>query len=72
MIQGSFVALYGHNRTELPCYERYCHYKKPIKFLVDMEFAGFETAPEVSYILAVGVLAYVLTAITVWFKLNKR
>uniref|UniRef100_A0A146M7D3 ATP-binding cassette sub-family G member 1 n=1 Tax=Lygus hesperus TaxID=30085 RepID=A0A146M7D3_LYGHE len=71
--QGSFLSLYGNNRSDLPCMEEiYCHYKKPAKFLQEMGFDGFQPIPEVSYILAVGLLAYSLTAFTVWFKLNKR
>ncbi|KAK9508109.1 hypothetical protein O3M35_007842 [Rhynocoris fuscipes] len=70
--QGSFLSLYGYNRTELPCYDLYCHYRQPLKFLKEMGFTDFQPLPELCYIIAIGFLAYVLTAFSVWFKLNRR
>ncbi|XP_014247502.1 ATP-binding cassette sub-family G member 1-like [Cimex lectularius] len=71
-LQGSFLSLYGNGRDELPCYEIYCHYKKPQIFLKDMGFSDFQTGPEICYIIFIGLLSYALTVLSIWFKLNKR
>ncbi|XP_073989555.1 ATP-binding cassette sub-family G member 1-like [Rhodnius prolixus] len=70
--QGSFLSLYGNNRKELPCHDLYCHYKQPVKFLNEMGFMDFRPVPEFCYIVAIGLLAYALTAFSVWYKLNRR
>ncbi|XP_046664166.1 ATP-binding cassette sub-family G member 1-like isoform X1 [Homalodisca vitripennis] len=70
--QGSFYSLYGFNRTTLICDEFYCHYKNPTKFLKEMGFNNVNIEFDIKYILFCGVVFYILTIFSVWFKLNKR
>lgn len=70
--QGSFLSLYGSGRDDLPCNEFYCHYKKPIVFLTEMEMTDVQPVHEVCYILFVGVISYLFTLFSVWSKLNRR
>ncbi|XP_054261224.1 ATP-binding cassette sub-family G member 1 [Macrosteles quadrilineatus] len=70
--QGSFYSLYGFNRSTLACEEYYCHFKTPSKFLKEMEFNNVNIALDVNYILLCGVVFYILTIYSVWYKLNKR
>ncbi|KAL5239615.1 hypothetical protein ACI65C_007025 [Semiaphis heraclei] len=76
-VRGSFQSLvytlYGFNRGVLPCSdEMYCHYKNPIKFLTEMEFAQVNIYPEFFYICFFFLCTYVLTTTVIWYRLNKR
>lgn len=39
-LEGYIGAIYGYNRDTLPCYELYCHYKHPSKFLREVAMRG--------------------------------
>ncbi|XP_022165957.1 ATP-binding cassette sub-family G member 1 isoform X2 [Myzus persicae] len=76
-VRGSFQSLvytlYGFGRGVLPCSdEMYCHYKNPIKFLTEMEFAQVNIYPEFFYICFFFLCTYVLTTTVIWYRLNKR
>ncbi|XP_015369893.1 PREDICTED: ATP-binding cassette sub-family G member 1-like [Diuraphis noxia] len=76
-VRGSFQSLvytlYGFSRGVLPCSdEMYCHYKNPIKFLTEMEFAQVNIYPEFFYICFFFLCTYVLTTTVIWYRLNKR
>lgn len=45
-LEGSMDALFGHNRSKLPCNEIYCHYQIPAKFIkeIDMQRNEFYSA----------------------------
>lgn len=70
--QGSFYSLYGFNRSTLVCPEFYCHFRYPPKFLQEMQFDHVDITFDINYILLCGVLFYLLTVYSIWFKLNKR
>ncbi|XP_066599569.1 ATP-binding cassette sub-family G member 1 [Prorops nasuta] len=65
-------AVYGGHRMDLTCDEFYCHYKKPSKFLSEMEIMDTSVLNSLILILGVGVLMHVLTASALWCKLNRR
>lgn len=76
-VRGSFQSLvytlYGFGRGVLPCSdEMYCHYKNPMKFLTEMEFAQVNIYPEFFYICFFFLCTYVLTTTVIWYRLNKR
>ncbi|XP_025199709.1 ATP-binding cassette sub-family G member 1-like [Melanaphis sacchari] len=76
-VRGSFQSLvytlYGFGRDVLPCSdEMYCHYKNPIKFLTEMEFAQVNIYPEFFYICFFFLCTYILTTTIIWYRLNKR
>ncbi|XP_060851168.1 ATP-binding cassette sub-family G member 1-like [Rhopalosiphum padi] len=76
-VRGSFQSLvytlYGFGRDVLPCAdEMYCHYKNPMKFLTEMEFAQVNIYPEFFYICFFFLCTYVLTTTVIWYRLNKR
>jgi len=76
-VRGSFQSLvytlYGFGRHVLPCAdEMYCHYKNPMKFLTEMEFAQVNIYPEFFYICFFFLCTYVLTTTVIWYRLNKR
>ena len=69
---GSFSSLYSYNRSDLPCHQFYCHYKKPEKFLREMGFPDFDPIANFCWIIIFGSVMYMLTVIAVWYRLNKR
>jgi len=71
--QSILYSLYGVDRDVLPCSdEMYCHYKNPVKFLTEMEFAGVNIYSEFFYICSFLLCTYVLTTTVIWCRLNKR
>ncbi|XP_011700521.1 PREDICTED: ATP-binding cassette sub-family G member 4 [Wasmannia auropunctata] len=64
--------VYGYDRMDLLCDEFYCHYKKPIKFLTEMEINDVNVVNNLVLILGIGVLMHLLTASALWCKLNRR
>lgn len=64
--------VYGFDRTDLKCDDFYCHYKKPIKFLTEMDIVDINVVNNLILILGVGVLMHLLTASALWCKLNRR
>ncbi|KAL4097868.1 hypothetical protein QTP88_022571 [Uroleucon formosanum] len=71
--QSILYSLYGLDRGVLPCSdEMYCHYKNPVKFLTEMDFARGNIYSEFFYICFFFVCTYVLTTTVIWYRLNKR
>ncbi|KAL0103665.1 hypothetical protein PUN28_017733 [Cardiocondyla obscurior] len=64
--------VYGFDRMDLLCDEFYCHYKKPSKFLNEMEINDVNVVNNLVLILGIGVLMHLLTASALWCKLNRR
>lgn len=64
--------VYGFDRMDLLCEEFYCHYKKPSKFLKEMEINDVNVVNNLILILGIGVLMHLLTASALWCKLNRR
>lgn len=64
--------VYGFDRTDLLCDELYCHFKKPTKFLTEMEINDVNVVNNLILILGIGVLMHLLTASALWCKLNRR
>ncbi|XP_034942024.1 ATP-binding cassette sub-family G member 1-like [Chelonus insularis] len=65
-------AMYGFNRIDLKCDDIYCHYKKPTKFLNEMEISDTNVMNNLVLIVGIGVLMHLLTASALWCKLNRR
>ena len=71
--QSILYSLYGLDRGVLPCSdEMYCHYKNPVKFLTEMEFARVNIYSEFFYLCSFLLCTYVLTTTVIWYRLNKR
>ncbi|KAG7202353.1 hypothetical protein KM043_018680 [Ampulex compressa] len=64
--------VYGFDRMDLKCEEFYCHYKKPTKFLAEMEIVDTSVVNSLVLIVGIGVLMHLLTASALWCKLNRR
>lgn len=64
--------IYGFDRMDLKCDEFYCHYKKPTKFLNEMEISDTNVVNNLILIIGIGVLMHLLTASALWCKLNRR
>ncbi|XP_014486838.1 PREDICTED: ATP-binding cassette sub-family G member 1 [Dinoponera quadriceps] len=64
--------MYGFDRTELKCDDFYCHFKKPIKFLTEMDIINVNVVNNLVLIIGIGVLMHLLTASALWCKLNRR
>lgn len=64
--------VYGFDRMDLKCDEFYCHYKKPTKFLKELEINDTNVINNLILIVGVGVLMHLLTASALWCKLNRR
>ncbi|RLU19118.1 hypothetical protein DMN91_009476 [Ooceraea biroi] len=64
--------MYGFNRKELKCDDLYCHFKKPTKFLQEMDIVDINMVNNLILILGFGVLMHLLTASALWCKLNRR
>ncbi|KAK0078313.1 hypothetical protein PV325_002688 [Microctonus aethiopoides] len=64
--------IYGFDRIDLKCDEIYCHYKKPAKFLGEMEINDTNVMNNLVLIVGIGVLMHLLTASALWCKLNRR
>ncbi|XP_018057948.1 PREDICTED: ATP-binding cassette sub-family G member 1 [Atta colombica] len=64
--------VYGYDRMDLLCDEFYCHYKKPSKFLKEMEINDISVINNLILVLGIGVLMHLLTASALWCKLNRR
>jgi len=64
--------IYGYDRMDLLCDEFYCHYKKPSKFLKEMEINDVNVINNLILVLGIGVLMHLLTASALWCKLNRR
>lgn len=64
--------IYGYNRIDLKCDDIYCHYKKPLKFLKEMEINEVNVMNNLVLIVGIGVLMHLLTASALWCKLNRR
>lgn len=64
--------VYGFDRMDLKCDEFYCHYKKPTKFLKEMDIIDTNVVNNVILIVGIGVLMHLLTASALWCKLNRR
>ncbi|XP_017885889.1 ATP-binding cassette sub-family G member 1-like [Ceratina calcarata] len=63
--------VYGFDRLDLKCDDFYCHYKKPTKFLQEMDI-DTNVANNLALIVGIGVLMHLLTASALWCKLNRR
>ncbi|KAM0736705.1 ATP-binding cassette subfamily G member 4 [Formica fusca] len=70
--QSLLYTVYGFDRTDLKCDEFYCHYKKPTKFLAEMDIVDVNVVNNLILILGIGVLMHLLTASALWCKLNRR
>ncbi|XP_043684729.1 ATP-binding cassette sub-family G member 1 isoform X1 [Vespula pensylvanica] len=64
--------VYGFDRMDLKCDEFYCHYKKPTKFLNEMDINDTNVINNLILIIGIGVLMHLLTASALWCKLNRR
>ncbi|KAL6263475.1 hypothetical protein P5V15_006266 [Pogonomyrmex californicus] len=64
--------VYGFDRMDLKCDEFYCHYKRPSKFLNEMDINDVNVVNNLILILGIGVLMHLLTASALWCKLNRR
>ncbi|XP_032665569.1 ATP-binding cassette sub-family G member 1 [Odontomachus brunneus] len=69
---GLVYTIYGFDRTELKCDDIYCHFKKPVKFLKEMDINNENIVNNLVLILGIGVLMHLLTASALWCKLNRR
>ncbi|XP_039310994.1 ATP-binding cassette sub-family G member 1 isoform X2 [Solenopsis invicta] len=63
--------VYGYDRKDLKCDEFYCHFKKPSKFLAEMDINDVNVVNNLVLILGIGVLMHLLTASALWCKLNR-
>ncbi|XP_025158273.1 ATP-binding cassette sub-family G member 1 isoform X2 [Harpegnathos saltator] len=70
--QSLVYTMYGFDRTELKCDDLYCHFKKPVKFLIEMDINEVNVVNNLVLILGIGVLMHLLTASALWCKLNRR
>ncbi|EFN86039.1 ATP-binding cassette sub-family G member 1 [Harpegnathos saltator] len=70
--QSLVYTMYGFDRTELKCDDLYCHFKKPVKFLIEMDINEVNVVNNLVLILGIGVLMHLLTAGALWCKLNRR
>lgn len=66
------VTIYGFDRIDLKCDDIYCHYKKPAKFLGEMEITDTNIMNNLVLIVGMGVVMHLLTASALWCKLNRR
>lgn len=64
----ALVAVIYKNRGILPCYELYCHYKNPIKFLEEVAM----TTEEFNFDVFALVLTLLITRIAAYFMLRLR
>ncbi|XP_015178165.1 PREDICTED: ATP-binding cassette sub-family G member 1 isoform X2 [Polistes dominula] len=64
--------VYGYDRMDLVCDDFYCHYKKPTKFLNELEINDTNVINNLILIIGIGVLMHLLTASALWCKLNRR
>ncbi|XP_012288400.1 ATP-binding cassette sub-family G member 1 [Orussus abietinus] len=64
--------VYGFDRMDLNCDEIYCHYRKPTKFLKEMEINETNVVSNLVLIVGIGILMHFLTASALWCKLNRR
>ncbi|KAL4716397.1 hypothetical protein ACJJTC_006759 [Scirpophaga incertulas] len=65
-------SVYGFNRTKIHCSKMYCHYITPSKFLVEMDMADVDIGGNMALVLSITVLMHMLTAASLWYRLNKR
>ncbi|EFN69513.1 ATP-binding cassette sub-family G member 4 [Camponotus floridanus] len=70
--QSLIYTMYGFDRMDLKCDDFYCHYKKPNKFLAEMDIVDINVVNNLILILGIGVLMHLLTASALWCKLNRR
>ncbi|XP_012227945.1 ATP-binding cassette sub-family G member 1 isoform X2 [Linepithema humile] len=64
--------IYGFDRKELKCEDFYCHYKKPMTLLKEMDVVDINVVNNLILVLGIGVLMHLLTASALWCKLNRR
>ncbi|CAH0389477.1 unnamed protein product [Bemisia tabaci] len=70
--QSLVFSIYGYDREQLPCETKYCHFKYPVKFLTEMDFAEIDPIPQLVYICVFCFCVYFLTAFVIWRRLNCR
>lgn len=71
---GALNAIYGMDRSMLPCPDEimYCHFRSPKIFLDFMMISDVSMTHCVLLMAGVIGTMHVLTALTLWHKLNKR
>lgn len=69
-IKGSLQAIFGDNRTKMPCNDIiYCHYSYPSKLLKEVEaFVSVERA--LAVLVAYAVVSRVITFLCIKFRLK--
>lgn len=65
-------SVYGFNRTRMHCSKEYCHYITPKTFLKEMDMENVDIGGNMALVLSTAVLMHILTAIVLWYRLNKR
>ncbi|XP_039308326.1 ATP-binding cassette sub-family G member 1 isoform X2 [Solenopsis invicta] len=64
--------VYGYDRKDLKCDKLYCHFKRPIIFLREMDIVNVNVVNNLALILGIFVLMHFLTISALWCKLNRR
>ncbi|XP_046663977.1 ATP-binding cassette sub-family G member 1-like isoform X2 [Homalodisca vitripennis] len=65
-LEGLMLAIYGYDRGRIACSDDYCHFRKPSKFLKEMDMS------DASYILALGVVVsmYLVIKVVTFYMLR--
>lgn len=71
---GMMSSLYNNDRGLLDCPENmvYCHFRKPSKFLENLDIMNVDIYGNIGYILSLGVVMYIATYIAIWVRLHRR
>ncbi|XP_039308331.1 ATP-binding cassette sub-family G member 1-like isoform X2 [Solenopsis invicta] len=70
-LQSLIYTIYGYDREDLKCDKLFCYFKKPRKFLIEINATDINVINNLVLILGIGVLMHFLTASALWCKLRR-
>ena len=71
-LSGSMLAVYGYGREQLACSEDYCHFRRPDKFLAELDLAGGNYWLDAGVLAALGSVLRVAAYFVLRFRLSRR
>uniref|UniRef100_A0A8D9F7C6 ATP-binding cassette sub-family G member 1 n=1 Tax=Cacopsylla melanoneura TaxID=428564 RepID=A0A8D9F7C6_9HEMI len=71
-LEGILLSVYGYGRENLECYEIYCHWKYPEKFLDDLDMKHGDYWYDLAFLIVSYVMVKLVAYFVLYFQINRN
>nr|QER78506.1 ATP-binding cassette transporter [Diaphorina citri] len=71
-LEGILLSVYGYDRDQLKCYEEYCHFKSPAKFLDALDMKNGDYSYDLFFLIVSYILVKIASYLVLYFQINRN